>query len=254
MASGDTQKTSRMEENTKPNGAGVQEKHGPISATRTHFQSVLSQSMTTRDVLEHSYSGSGTAQDPFIIDWLPNDPKNGFNIPAPMRWWICCIMSAMTLSASFGSTVFSSSLPEIQIAFNVSSEVAILSVSLFVLGFAIGPMIWGPLSELYGRQNLFTSTFVLTTLFSGATVASPNVAALLVLRFLVGTFCSVALVNAAGVVADIFPAKERGLAIMVYSAAPFMGPTLGPLISGFIAQAGGWKWVDGMATIFFGVM
>lgn len=81
-----------------------------------------------------------------------------------------------------------------------------------------------PLSEIYGRQIIFAISFGAYTAFNGATVASQNSQTVLVLRFLAGSFGSSPMANAGGVIADIFQAKERGLAMCLFSVAPFMGP------------------------------
>ncbi|KAJ5632120.1 Major facilitator superfamily domaingeneral substrate transporter [Penicillium lividum] len=96
-----------------------------------------------------------------------------------------------------------------------------------------------------------------SVLFEGAATASKSdeVAALIVLRFLVGSFSSAAISNSPGVVADIFAPAERGLAVMVYSMFPFLGPTLGPICGNFLAAAAaGWRWVNVLCTVFFALM
>ena len=52
----------------------------------------------------------------------------------------------------------------------------------------------------------------------------------------------------------MFPASQRGLAMSVFAAAPFMGPTLGPIVGGFLGEAEGWRWVEGLMAIFTGVL
>jgi MFS family permease len=227
----------------------------PDSQTRpSHFQLVFSQTLTTPAVLDYTYSGSGTISDPYLVDWLPNDPKNPHSIVPRMKWLITLIMAFGTLSVTLSSSVVSATLPQIEEAFSVSPELAIASVSLFVLGFAIGPMTWAPLSELYGRQVIYLVAFSGATLFSGLAIVSKNIETLLVMRFFAGLFGASAIVNSAGVISDIFVARERGLAIMVYTSAPFLGPAIGPLCGGYLAQAGGWKWVAALPTILTGVM
>ena len=98
---------------------------------------------------------------------------------------------------------------------DVSNELITAGISLFVLGFATGPLFWAPLSEIYGRQLVFTVTFGAFTAFNAGCAGSNNVATLLVLRFFAGAFGSSPLTNGGGVVADIFPASQRGLAISV---------------------------------------
>ncbi|KAI4603756.1 hypothetical protein KJ359_003576 [Pestalotiopsis sp. 9143b] len=206
------------------------------------------------DTIKHTFPGSGTDTDPYLVDWLSEDPRNPHNIAIGMKWLITMIMAFGTLSVSMSSSIFSGALPQIREDFGISRELSVASISLFVLGFAVGPMSWAPLSELYGRQIIYAATFTLATLFGGASIASSNIATLLVLRFFAGVFGSSAIVNAAGVISDMFEARERGLAVMAYSSAPFLGPTLGPICGGFLSQAAGWRWVDGLTVIFTGVM
>lgn len=103
-------------------------------------------------------------------------------------------------------------------------ELATVGLSLYVLGFAIGPLIWAPLSEMYGRQSIFFVSFGLYTAFNCASAGSQNIWTLIILRFFAGSFGASPLTNAGGVIADLFPPAERGLAMGIFSAAPFMGP------------------------------
>ncbi|KAK4893303.1 MFS siderochrome iron transporter 1, partial [Elasticomyces elasticus] len=52
----------------------------------------------------------------------------------------------------------------------------------------------------------------------------------------------------------MFAANDRGLAMSLFSAAPFMGPVLGPIVGGFLGEAEGWRWVEGLMAIFTGVL
>ncbi|KAJ5801905.1 Major facilitator superfamily domain general substrate transporter [Penicillium pulvis] len=222
----------------------------------SYIKLVLDQTLITCQVRDYDYPGSGTTEDPYMVDWLPNDPKNGFNLPAAVKWTIVLICAFSTLACSFSSTVFAGAIIQIEDFFHVREEIAILSVCLYVLGFALGPLLWGPLSELYGRQSIYLITMGASVLFEGAATASKpdRVAALIVLRFLVGSFSSAAISNSPGVVADIFVPAERGLAVMVYSMFPFLGPTLGPVCGNFLAAGAGWRWVNVLCTVFFAMM
>lgn len=60
--------------------------------------------------------------------------------------------------------------------------------------------------------------------------------------------------NAGGVIADMFQANERGIAMSIFAAAPFMGPVLGPIVGGFVGESVGWRWVEGVMAIFTGVL
>lgn len=90
--------------------------------------------------------------------------------------------------------------------------------------------------------------------FLGGSAGSKNVATLLILRFFAGTFGASPLVNSGGTIADLFQPAQRGLALTVYAVAPFLGPVLGPVIGGFISENVSWRWVQGVCTIFIGVV
>jgi MFS family permease len=73
-----------------------------------------------------------------------------------------------------------------------------------------------------------------------------------ILRFFAGSFGSSPLTNAGGVVADCFSARQRGLAMGIFAAAPFLGPAIGPVIGGFMGETVGWRWVMGFLAAFSG--
>lgn len=236
--------------------SGNQKPPTSLSDRPSHFKLVFDQTCITDEVRHHDYPGSGTTEDPYVVDWLPNDPKNGFNMSPLMKWLIVMFCALNTLACSLASTIFAGAIFQIEEYFHVTDEVAILSVCLFVLGFAVGPVVWGPLSELYGRQAICLITLGASIIFEGASIAcnKHDIPALLVLRFLVGSFSSSAVSNSPAVVSDVFVPAERGLAIMAYSMFPFLGPTLGPICGNFLAAGAGWRWVDVLCTLFFAAM
>ena len=107
---------------------------------------------------------------------------------------------------------------------------------------------------MYGRQLMFTISYGGLTAFNAGAASSQNIQTLIVLRFFAGAFGSSPLTNAGGVIADMFPASQRGMALSVFAAAPFMGPTLGPIVGGFLGETEGWRWVEGLMAIFTGIL
>jgi MFS family permease len=93
------------------------------------------------------------------------------------------------------------------------------------------------------------------TLWQGLCIASPNIGAMVAVRFLVGAFGSSPLTNAGGVIADTFSANQRGLAMSVFASAPFLGPALGPITGGFLTiGTGRWQPVFIFLTVFTGLI
>ncbi|KAK5990200.1 MFS-type efflux pump MFS2 [Cladobotryum mycophilum] len=220
----------------------------------SHFHTLRDQGAVTQDVLNYKYSGQGTAESPYLVEWLPNDPRNPMTFASSMKWAITLVQAGATLAVSFTSSAYSGGIREIIKEFHISPEVSILGVSMFVLGFAVGPLFWAPLSELYGRQKLFFTSYMALAAFNAGAAAAPNMAGLIVLRFLAGAFGSAPLTNAGGVIADMFPASQRGIATSIFAMAPFLGPALGPIVGGFLGEAAGWRWVEGLTAIFTGVL
>jgi len=179
------------------------------------------------DVCNRNYSGSGTNDDPYLVNYLHNDRQDAMNFSKGRKWAIAVLQSLSTFAVTFASSVYVSGIRGIMQRFDVSEEVATLGLSLFVLGFALGPLIWAPLSEVYGRKSIFVISYTAYTAFSVAAACAPNITALLVLRFFASAFGSSSMTNAGGVIADMFSKEERGLATGLFATAPFLGPALG---------------------------
>ncbi|EYE97665.1 MFS transporter [Aspergillus ruber CBS 135680] len=233
---------------TKPTG----EAPGPSKIP--FWRTVWDQKILTDEVTNFPYDGSGTPEDPYAISWIPQDPRNPMNWGYVKKWSITFLASFITLAVSLVSSAYSGGISQIVTDFNASEEIAILGVSLFVLGFAFGPLIWAPLSETFGRRNIFIMTYGLMTAFNAGACGSQNIQTLIILRFFGGFFGSSPFGNSGGTIADMFASSERGIAVSMYSAAPFLGPCLGPIIGGFLGEAAGWRWVLGLLAAFTGVI
>ncbi|GAB7348424.1 hypothetical protein MBLNU459_g6849t2 [Dothideomycetes sp. NU459] len=218
------------------------------------WRMVTQQGLVTPEIMKWQYPGSGTEEDPFVVNWIENDPRNPMLFAEWKKWSLTMLVAFATLAVAFVSSAYSGGVREILVQFNSSEEVGILGVSLFVLGFAIGPLLWAPLSEMFGRQILFITTYAGLTAFNAGAAGSQNMATLIVLRFFAGAIGSSPLTNAGGVIADMFSADERGLAMSLFASAPFLGPTIGPIVGGFVGQTVGWRWIEGVMAIFTGVL
>ncbi|KAH7256148.1 major facilitator superfamily domain-containing protein [Fusarium tricinctum] len=204
-------------------------------------------------LLDQKYPGNGSTESPYLINFLPDDPQNAMLLPTWKKWAFTCFQALATLATTFASSAYSGGIEQVIHSFDISQEVATLGISLYVLGFACGPLIWGPLSELYGRRKIFFFTFMATTAFSAGAAGAGSFPALLTLRFLAGCIGSAPFSNAPAVIADMFDKSERGMAMCMFSGAPFLGPAIGPIAGGFISQAGGWRWLHGLLAAFTGV-
>lgn len=226
----------------------------PSKEKVSHWQLVSSHALVTDNVLSYHYKGNGTESDPYLVEFIPNDPRNPMDFPKWKKWVITLIVAFATLAVAFVSAAYTGSIAQVLAEFGSSEEVGTLGVSLFVLGFAIGPLLWAPFSELYGRQILFIGTYAVLTAFNAGAAGANSMATLIVLRFFAGAFGSSPLTNAGGAIADMFPANQRGLGMSIFATAPFLGPVIGPIVGGFVGETVGWRWVEGVMAIFTGVL
>ncbi|CAH0057677.1 unnamed protein product [Clonostachys solani] len=217
------------------------------------IQSLLFHTLSD-DVYNQTYPGNGTNDDPYLVDYLHNDCQDAMNFTNRRKWVTTVFQSLSTFAITFASSVYASGIQGVMQRFEVSEEVATLGLSLFVLGFALGPLIWAPLSEVYGRKSIFVISFAAYTAFSVAAACAPNIAALLVLRFLASASGSSAMTNAGAVIADMFSKAERGMAMGLFATAPFLGPAFGPIAGGFLAETQDWRWILALVAILSAVI
>ena len=150
----------------------------------------------------------------------------------------------LTTPSTFGSSVYTPGIFDVASHFHVSTEAAILPLSLYVLGLALGPIISAPISETFGRRAVYLYTFPPSLLFTLGAGFSPNFGTLLVCRFLAGAIGAGPLAVGAGTNSDLWPPINRAAASAVFLLAPFLGPAIGPPVGGFAAQAKGWRWTQ----------
>ena len=142
------------------------------------------------------------------------------------------------------SSMLAPAVPQVMTEFkSTNQELASFVVSVYILGYAFGPLSIAPLSELYGRVPVYHVCNVLFIVFTVACGLSSNLNMLIGWRFLQGTFGSCPLTIGGGTISDMIIQQKRGGVIAIWALGPLMGPIIGPVAGGFLAQAKGWRWV-----------
>jgi MFS family permease len=133
-----------------------------------------------------------------------------------------------------------------------AKSAAVMLVTIWELGEAIGPFFIAPLSEMFGRYRLYltmNTMFLMTILFAAL---SPSTELLIVSRALMGISVASNVLNPA-IVGDMFIPEQRGTAVSLIMFIPLIGGTVGPVFSGVIVQSLGWRtiiWISfAMASI-----
>lgn len=135
-------------------------------------------------------------------------------------------------------------VPQLLVDFGVSSDTeSTFVVSIFVLGFAFGPLVIAPMSEIYGRRIVYHICNSLFVVFTILCAVAKDMNGLLAYRFCAG-FVGVAVVTCGGgTIADLMPTEKRGSAMAIWSLGPLLGPVIGPVCAGFLVERIGWRWV-----------
>lgn len=106
-----------------------------------YFRQVFDQAGVTPEVERWHYDGSGTEEDPYVVGWIDNDPRNPMLYSASKKWSLTALVAIATLAVAFVSSAYSGGSDEIIKEFDCSQEIFTLGLSFFVLGFAVGPLL-----------------------------------------------------------------------------------------------------------------
>ncbi|BCR88462.1 MFS transporter [Aspergillus chevalieri] len=187
----------------------------------------------------------------YVVDFAGEyDPLHPHNWPTWRKIMQSAILTYSTITSSFCSAIFSSAVGSVSAQFGISTEVATLGIMLYVMGFASGPVLWAPASELYGRRWPMTIGLFGLSIFTIATATAKDVQTIMLTRFFAGFFgaCPLAIVPA--VFADLYNNKYRGAAIAVFAMGVFVGPFVSPFVGGFITMSYlGWRWTMYISAI-----
>ncbi|KAL2851626.1 major facilitator superfamily domain-containing protein [Aspergillus pseudoustus] len=191
-----------------------------------------------------------------IVGWDGNDdPANPRNFPMSQKRFLMLLVSSVTFISPFASSVFAPGVAYAEEEFHVTSTIlGTLSVTGYLIGYVTGPLFFSPLSEMFGRRIVLSAANTFFVAFQVGCALAPNISALIVFRFLTGVGGSACLTTGGGVIADLFIAEQRGLAMALYTSGILIGPVLGPLLGGFIAQRAGWHWVFWVLVIVGGTL
>lgn len=186
-----------------------------------------------------------TKDGAILVDWYySDDPENPQNWSNARRAVVTTIICLYTFVVYMSSAIYTTSEEGIKEEFGVGQTEAALGLSLFVLGYGTGPLIFSPLSELpaIGRNPIYIITMFLYTIISIPTALVQNYPGLMVLRFLQGFFGSPCLASGGASVGDMYSLMSLPYAMIAWVSAAYCGPALGPLLSGYSVPVMGWRW------------
>ncbi|KAJ9094569.1 hypothetical protein QFC20_006884 [Naganishia adeliensis] len=224
-----------------------------------HDDPDLLQSPSPTTTAAHSIHGPTEdleAREKFtLVEFEPESGENPKEWTKGKKWFVTLGMSALCLAVALGSAMPTGNLPAQAEDLGVSHEVIFISITLFVVGFGVGPLLFAPLSEMIGRKPVYIISMFFYFIFTLPSALAQNIETMLICRLIAGTASSAPMTNVGGTIADIWDADERGIPMGVFSLTIFMGPCLGPLLGGWISVGThNWRWIYWTLFIFLGVV
>jgi MFS transporter, DHA1 family, multidrug resistance protein len=181
--------------------------------------------------------------DASVVDWYTNDPDYPRNWTHKKKSWVMVVISLYTFVVYCAASIITPTADIVMKKYNVSIDIAYLGLSLYVAGYAVGPLFFSPLSEIafVGRNPPYFISFVLFLIVSIVMDFVDNFPALIVLRFLQGFLGSPILATGAASIEDIYDIYSAPFGYIWWIAAMYCGPAIGPLLPAY-ALEDSWRW------------
>lgn len=190
--------------------------------------------------------------DPFLVDFDNNENPQDWS--GGRKWIATDVLSATGFNRIMVSTIMAPALTTIAAELHMSPTEAALSLSIYLLATAFGPLFIGPLSEVYGRRTVMHVSNVWFLVWNIACGFAKTKQVLIASRFLAGFGASAIYSLSSGVLGDLWRAEQRGRTLSYYALIPLLGAAVGPIIGGFMAGRTTWRWMFWATSCFQAVM
>ncbi|RYO83928.1 hypothetical protein DL764_009392 [Monosporascus ibericus] len=193
--------------------------------------------------------------DPLLVAFhQPYDPENPLDWPTGRKWAVTDVLSATAFNRIMVSTIMAPALSLIASELDMTPAESAMTLSIYLLATAFGPLFIGPLSEIYGREVILHASSLWFLIWNIACGFATTKEILIASRFLAGFGASAIYALAGGVLGDIWRPEQRGRSLGVYLLIPLLGAAVGPIIGGFMAARVAWRWLFWATSIFQAAM
>jgi DHA1 family multidrug resistance protein-like MFS transporter len=225
--------------------------------SRVGTRTALAKSISRAD-LEQQFSLASIAREPshpivpdmledgtVLVDWYAtDDAANPQNFSSIKKAVVLLQILMYTMGVYMGSAIYSPSIPGVMERFGVEIGAASLGLSMYVLAYGVGPLLFSPLSEIpiVGRNPPYIVSYAIFVILLVPSSLVDNFNGLIALRFLQGFFGSPCLATGGATLQDIYSLLNLPYVLSLWAFAATCGPALGPIISGFSVAAKNWHW------------
>lgn len=217
-------------------------------------------SQEPRDPHSQQHALEQQGKEIVLVDWYgESDPENPQNWSTGKKVFVTSVLWLYTFMVYCASAIYTPSIDGVREEYQVGHITASLGLSLYVLGYGLGPMVFSPLSEIprVGRNLPYIATLFLYAVLAVPTVLLKSFAGFLVLRLVTGILGSPCLATGGATLQDMYSSRKLPYGYTAWVGATFCAPALGPVMSGF-AVASDWRWsmweVLWMAVFTFVIM
>ena len=196
-------------------------------------------------------------QNFLMLEFVEGDKQNPFNWSGKRKAFISVLLCLMTLFIGLATTAYSSGISRMTADLGVSSEIGQLGLFCFNFTCALAPLFLAPFCELAGRRVVYVGAYVCFALMFIGLSLGKNIATILVCRALLGLFGCVGTILVGGTFGDMYTPAHRAIPMASFSFIAIFGTVAAPIYAGFIDQALGWRWVEGiqgLANIPLGIV
>ena len=133
------------------------------------------------------------------------------------------------------------SLPDIARQLGASTAQVQLTISAYLIGFAVGQILYGPVSDRHGRKPVLLAAVALYCVASLACALSTSIEMLIVSRFVQALGGSGGIVLARAIVRDLYSGARAGRELSLISSVMALAPVLAPIVGGVLQTGFGWR-------------
>ncbi|KAF3075453.1 hypothetical protein CFAM422_001997 [Trichoderma lentiforme] len=165
---------------------------------------------------------------------------------------IVTILSFCAFLAPLSSTSVLAAVPQVAETYHTTGSIINVSNAAYMALMGISPVVWGPMSQVFGRRPMTQLTTVLFFLLSIATALAPNLASFFIFRALSAFEGTAFILLGAACIGDIYRPTERATALGWFMSGTLIGPAVGPCIGGILVTYTSWRSIFWLQTALAG--